>query len=257
MEGRQVPGAPGSDSETGGRGEAGAGGGRGTGKGLLARMPGAWPQGWRRGPAWQEAGVEVPRLRRNGSGSASRRQGKSLWVCASFWWEPQGGWGCRLGATEHPSGSQGKKEIPMKRDPQQGGDVAPVSTAAAIFRGPRTNLQTESPPPESSPPAHSRPTECRRALPPGPSLCDRQRPLPCPTATPPGSRPAGGSTIGRGRGEGCAHAGTRAEGSAAGGHTGPFTSRRRGPGLRSQMPHRPFGNQAGRTIHLNKHQLIK
>lgn len=49
MEDRQVPGAPGSDSETAGGGQ------RGTGKGLLAQraLPGAWPQGWQRGPAWQ------------------------------------------------------------------------------------------------------------------------------------------------------------------------------------------------------------
>lgn len=131
----------------------------------------------------------------------------------------------------------GKEGNPHEERPPAGRDVAPVSTAAAIFRGPRTNprqVTTRVPLPTCSLP---RPTECRRALPPGPSHCDRQRPLPCPTATPPRLPSRRGSTIGGGRGKDAQMQAPEQRGSAAEATRAPSHPERRGPGAQSPRYH--------------------
>lgn len=204
--------------------------------------------------------MEVPRLRRN-----------RLWVCSEgrAAQEPVGvreflvgaakGLGLPPEATGTSARVPGKEGNPHEERPPAGRDVAPVSTAAAIFRGPRTNprqVATRVPLPTCSLP---RPTECRRALPPGPSHCDRQRPLPCPTATPPGSRPAGvaPSAGAGGRMRTCGHP---SRGGLRPRPHGPLHIRREGDReLKVPDTTQTFqeSEKAGRTIHLNKHQLIK
>lgn len=94
----------------------------------------------------------------------------------------------------------------MKTEPPAGRDVIPVSTAAAVFRGPKQTpekspLGTHPSPP---PPRLLTPAPHKVQVHPGPRglpTVERQWPLLGPTATPPGLLCGPGSTIGGGGGQ--------------------------------------------------------